>query len=252
MLPILLWSVFYLFLLHQFSLHTLISIVWSPQGLVHLWFLYMLIGLYLLSPIVSLLFNTGQYVIIKFTLGLWFVFASVNIYTDAFMNVRLGEWFGLFTNYQAGFIGYYILGAYIMSHGAISLRKSILITIIGLVVTYGLVLWDNYSSTSFNDRMLNFLAPNIVVLSYGVFSMLRCFDFSWFNTYNFAYISPLVIGIYLSHEMALKFFREYLGLVGNGFNAIYFIPLLAISTFIVALIISFILSKVQGKHKLFF
>lgn len=251
-IPIFFWSVVYLLLLDQYTPIALFKILWSPQGLVHLWFLYMLIGLYLLSPFISLIFNSKYKEYIRYSLLLWFIFACVNVYTEAFFGVKLGEWFGLLPNYQSGFVGYYILGAYMMTFRPISLSKSIIVTIAGAALSYFLVVWDNHNAPVFNDRLLNFLAPNIVMMSFGLFSLLRCFDFSWFSKYHFSFISPLVVGIYLTHEMILKFFREALGLVGYGYNAFYFVPLLAIATFIVALLFSFLLSLVQQKLKLFF
>lgn len=252
MIPIFLWSIVYLLLLNQFTPITLLKTLWSPQGLVHLWFLYMLIGLYLLSPFISLIFSSEYNGIIKYFLLLWFVFSCINVYTEAFWGVKLGEWFGLLTNYQSGFIGYYILGAYMMTLAPISLLKSIIITIAGALLSYILVVWDNHNMQVFNDRLLNFLAPNIVIMSFGLFSILRCFDFSWFSKYHFSLLSPLIIGVYLTHEMILKFFREALGLVGYDYNASYFVPMLAIATFIVALLFSFLLGQIQQKHKLFF
>lgn len=250
--PILFWSIVYIFLFNNFSLKSLVSILWSPQGLVHLWFLYMLIGLYILSPLVSQLFNSEEYNLIKYLIVLWFIFSSINVYAAIILGINLGEWFGLLTNYQGGFVGYYILGAYIMSRAPLSLFRSIALALLGLTSSYILVTLDNHNSPIFNDRFLNFLSPNVVIMSYGVIEILRNIDFSWFKHYRISYISPLVIDVYLTHEMVLKFFREHLGLVGHGHNALYFIPLMAISAFIISLIISFILSKIQRKRKLFF
>lgn len=251
-IPIIIWSIIYLALLNQLSISSILNILWSPQGLVHLWFLYMLIGLYLLSPFVFLLFDFNKFDLIKYILIVWFVFSSLNVYFQALFSINLGEWFGLFTNYQSGFLGYYILGAYIMMNPAPSLYKSLSLTVLGFILSYALVVWDNHGASVFNDRFLNFLAPNVVLMSFGAISVLRSLDFSWFKHSYMVYISPLVIGVYLTHEMILKFFREYFGLVGYGYNSIYFLPLLAVAVFIISLAISYILSKAQGKHKLFF
>ncbi|EPP0953909.1 acyltransferase [Cronobacter dublinensis] len=251
-IPIVLWSLFYLLLLNQFTADSVLKILWSPQGLVHLWFLYMLIGLYLFSPVVSLVFNTANKNLVRYLLVIWFIFSSVNVYFSPLYNGNLGDWFGLFTNYQSGFLGYYVLGAYMMLRPALSLRYSLLMILAGFAISYILVVWDNYGSASFNDRYLNFLSPNVAIMSYGFISLLRRMDFSKVVLSYIYYASPLVIGVYLTHEMILKFLREHFGLVGYGYNAIWFIPVLATVTVLMSILLSFILSKLQGRYKIFF
>lgn len=251
-IPIVFWSLFYLYLLNQFSLGNVLRIIWSPQGLVHLWFLYMLIGLYLLSPIVSQLFKKDNSRIIRYFLIVWFVFSSVNVYFSSFFNSNLGDWFGLFTNYQSGFLGYYILGAYMMWRPALSLRHSLLLIFVGFALSYMLVLWDNHGAVTFNNRYLNFLSPNVAIMSFGFVSLLRNLNVSDLLSSYVCYVSPLAIGVYLTHEMILKFFREYFGFVGYGYQSIYFIPLLAAVTVVIALFLSFVLRKIQGKRNIFF
>lgn len=73
LLPVCVWSIFYMSLSSSLSLEKVVSIIYSPQGVSHLWFIYMLWGLYILSPIVSYIVNRcnrgGYYISLLFGLS---------------------------------------------------------------------------------------------------------------------------------------------------------------------------------------
>ena len=75
------------------------------------WYLYMLVGLYLLTPILRIFIAHADQTIIKYFVILWF------------LGVAIIPVFGLLTTYQlssdvftiTGYVGYFVLGTYLLN-----------------------------------------------------------------------------------------------------------------------------------------
>jgi surface polysaccharide O-acyltransferase-like enzyme len=74
------------------------------------WYLYMLAGLYLLTPILRILVTQGSTAILRYLVILWFVGASLIPFVSFFTKYTLQSDVFLLT----GFIGYFILGTYLL------------------------------------------------------------------------------------------------------------------------------------------
>lgn len=112
-LPVIFWSIIY------FAWATLVdgqpltlqSII---QGVLtgpyyQFWFLYLLVGLYLLTPILRVALKYASRHILKYTLVVWFVGTAVMPLLTMFGSYYLNANVFVFT----GWLGYYILGAYL-------------------------------------------------------------------------------------------------------------------------------------------
>ena len=75
------------------------------------WYLYMLVGLYLLTPILRILVTQGSTAIMRYLVILWVVGASIIPFVSFITKYTLeGDVFVL-----TGFIGYFILGTYLLN-----------------------------------------------------------------------------------------------------------------------------------------
>ena len=105
----------------------------STPTTVHLWFMYALIPLYLISPILKTLVDTMSSKLFKYCLVLWFVFSSVFPTLAALVpgTVRplfvLSKEFSL--NFINGYIGYFLLGYYLLNY-----NKKISIKLLSLII----------------------------------------------------------------------------------------------------------------------
>ncbi|MGE4352394.1 MAG: acyltransferase [Bdellovibrionales bacterium] len=251
--PILLWSVFYLHLFNKkINFHSLVSIFYAPTGLVHLWFLYVLIGIYLLSPLFLAVLRKGGRDLIGYVLLLWFVFSPLSVYVTAFFGVKPSNSYGLFPTYQAGFVGYYLLGAWLMERKPLALRASVALVLVGFFLSYALTAYDNLfvSLPPFNDRYLNFLAPGVGLMSVGCFEVLR--SVSWPKSRLIAFFSSLVFGVYFVHEALLDVIRKDFGWTGNGLSPLWSLPAIAVGVVLASFAVSAVLFKIQGKRHIFF
>ncbi len=137
-IPTLLWTGIYLSINLNFSepkadiLRTIASIPFSAQGHGVLWFMYTLIGLYLLAPILSSWATSATNSELQFVLLLWAVSLCYPLLSYV-VDINASSTGVLY--YFTGYAGYFILG-YALKHGRlhIPLAISAATSIIGVIV----------------------------------------------------------------------------------------------------------------------
>ena len=180
----------------------------------HFWYIYMILGLYLLTPWLRKVLQYAEketfYVVI-----LWFLCNVLNPYMQFFRFPKIP-----FSHFPiTGFIGYYILGYYLKKY-RYKLEKIPFICVIGVYITGFLisVLSTKYVLATTGNRISDFFDKN----SLGTFFMSVSFFIFWikFNFKNrnkvirmisdstyFAYLIHIIILHYvikISDEMIFK------------------------------------------------
>ena len=216
----------------------------------HLWYIYMLIGLYLFAPIISPWIAVATRNNMKFYLAIWAITLCVPYIHLVFPQI-LGECYWNQTPllyYFSGFLGYLILGAYIKKF--MSEKKSWyfpvgwLMILSGYAVTAGgFISLLDLTDVSKLELTWGFETLNVALMSLGVFLLLKDIRFtnqtSVFVT-GITDISKISYGIYLAHIMVLNFFYSFLNVLIIPIQVK--IPLIAICTFIVTYLIVKLLS----------
>lgn len=213
----------------------------------HLWYIYMLIGLYLVIPVISPWLSLCSKKTLKGYLILW-SFTTFLPYLHLVYPQMLGECFWNPTPafyYFNGFIGYLLLGYYIKKYGALSFISAFVAMIVGYAVTSGIFCMraDNGLMVEKLELSWGFCTFNVALLAYGIFSMFmritvkcegktECF---------FRKISLKTYGIYLAHIMILNvFYNVFQPLSQNIWIAI---PLIAFCTLVVTYVLISLLAK---------
>lgn len=117
-IPTLFWSVFYLGITAlttkaPFSWKALFSIPFSAQGNPTFWFLYTLMGLYLLAPVLSHWLNAASRRELEFYLFLW----GISLCHPLFRLVLdINTTTTGFLYYLSGYAGYFVLGHYLKKY----------------------------------------------------------------------------------------------------------------------------------------
>ena len=180
----------------------------------HFWYIYMILGLYLLTPWLRKVLQYAEketfYVVV-----LWFLCNVLNPYMQFFRFTKIP-----FSHFPiTGFIGYYILGYYLKKY-RYKLEKIPFICVIGVYITGFLisVLSTKYVLVTTGNRISDFFDKN----SLGTFFMSVSFFIFWikFNFKNrnkvirmisdstyFAYLIHIIILHYvikISDEMIFK------------------------------------------------
>ena len=120
LVPLLFWTLFYMGVSLAFGEktwgevgHNLLSIPFTRQGHGVLWFLYVLIGLYLLSPIISPMLQKASKKELQFYLLLWGITLCYPLLAP-FVELTTDTYGILY--YFSGFIGYFVLGYYLHNY----------------------------------------------------------------------------------------------------------------------------------------
>ena len=118
--PLLFWTLFYLCVSLAFGEktwneigHSILSIPFSRQGHGVLWFLYVLIGIYLISPIISPMLQIASKKELQFYLLLWGITLCYPLLAPL---VQLTTDIYGILYYFSGFLGYYVLGYYLHTY----------------------------------------------------------------------------------------------------------------------------------------
>ncbi len=196
--PTLIWTAFYLIVSWLKSpvslgeaLRQVLSIPFEPQGTGVLWFMYVLVGLYLLTPILSRWLERAATKEIALYLSLWLI-AMCYPWLKKVLDISLDE--GSPFYYFAGYVGYYVSG-YFIAKREFTLPLMFLVPLMLMVVAMPFIMKLSGMTLIFDD----FYYTGIYSAMYTVllFMILRHVRIG--STKTLTTISSLVFGVYLVH-----------------------------------------------------
>jgi len=205
----------------------------------HLWYLYMLIGLYLAIPFLRKMIRNCSKREIEIFLCLWF--ASL-FFSNKWFNAYLPN-FDL--TFFTGYMGYLVLGYYFYNHPLPQLRWSSLPFFIGCCLITG---WGTYylslEKGEFDPTLYNYLSPNIALSAGLLFVFIQCLKLPERLNAFWEFIDIHSFGIYLSHILFLNYIHPLLPL-----STLWKIPVAAILTLLSSALLTYCLRKIPfGKY----
>ncbi len=252
-LPVIFWSIAYFawdFYVHgkPLSIDSVVQGVFSG-AYVHLWFLYLLIGLYLITPVLRVLVKHLDHERFKYLLILWFV-GTVSIpLINTFGSFNFNPVIFVFT----GWIGVYLLGVYLQK---VKVRTWILVLGAALGLS-GAVVGAYVTAAFVGERVITFfhesLSFNMIIASVSVFLLLIAIPpsriQSRYGKVNrlICWISQNTLPIYLFHLMVLESLElGFLGLTLNQATLppIVEVPLVTMLTLLLSCLIIYPLNKI--------
>lgn len=234
----------------------------------HLWFVYMLVGLYLFMPIISPWLKKATKKEIRIFLGIW-IFATICYLAKGYLPSLLGEYythtalidgalepalygecwwneFGSFW-YFSGFIGYIVLAYYIKSFINWSVTKSIVVGGGLFIVGYLFTFIDFYLGTfdAISLESLEMAARNnninVVMMSFGAFIMVKTIKLDKGYLYkSILEISKLSFGVYLYHIFIIV---PVFKLIYGNFDNLTAMILISTTTLVLSLALTKLLQK---------
>ncbi len=215
-------------------------------GVGHLWYVYMLIGLYLLVPILSPWLRQCSKRELQGYLALWVV-ASLVIYVHEIFPAVLGEcgWNASpLLYYYTGFAGYLVLGHYLRRYGTPALLPSVVLLVAGYLIS----VWG-FNSRIATCRMAlplelfwDFCSVNVAMMTLGIFGLVKHLNLTGRGWMGKVVTTTSVIsyGIYLAHIMVLNFYH---GLFDPLWNEVWIkVPVIALATFFTTIVVVWLLS----------
>lgn len=180
----------------------------------HLWFVYMLIGLYLLVPIISPWLRSCGKRELQFYLLLWGV-TTLMPYLHLAWPAMLGEctWNPTPTLYYfTGFAGYFVLGHYMRKYGALSWWLAWGLLIVGYAITAAVFCFQvPYIEGAVRAEIpWDFCCANVAMMTVGTFSLIQRLNVKWEGRMA-RLISDVAVcsfAVYLCHIMVLNAFHD--------------------------------------------
>lgn len=230
----------------------------------HLWFMYPLIGLYLVMPIISPWIEQASAKDMKTFIGI-FAFSTLIPWLHTFVSPEiLGECFWNKFHllwYFSGFIGYMVLAHYVRVHLGWNLRKRLITGTIcflaGSVFTAWAFWWKGIPGQIIETPLLEwsweFCTPNILLATFGAFVLFSCISNESKEPQIISEIARLSFPMYLMHMFFLAPIAKMMvaGNVVSPLIPVYLaIPCIAIMTYICCAITAKILSFIPGSKLL--
>lgn len=218
----------------------------------HLWFMYMISGIYTIVPLVNKLFDNLTRKELHILLLLW-------LYTSVIVGVCnhfIGISFNIELLFTKNYIGYFILGGYIERYdiGYKNRIKIYIIGLIGIISTFILTYLETKGSGGkFQNFWYEYFAINVVVASIAIFVIIK-YRYKTININNnnlVSIISKYSLGIYLVHILIQKELNRLVfhnNLIPG--HPIITIPLTSIVLLLISTLIVAILSKIPILRKI--
>ncbi|MCL2691380.1 MAG: acyltransferase family protein [Candidatus Bathyarchaeota archaeon] len=256
-LPLLFWTIIY-FIWDFFVIKFPFSMSTILQGVLNgaytqFWYIYMLLGLYLLTPLLRVIIAHASQTLIKYFLALWFISVSILPFLSLLSPFLPNKNIFVIT----GYVGYFVLGIY-LSSVQIRRRTALFFMFLGTTLTalgtYVLAASNDVGGMYFFQE---YLSPTVICASVMAFLLLLTIKPSApsptqevkpsiINKF-LKLVSKNTLGIYFVHVIVIESIQS--GLLGftlnrATLNPILEIPLLMIITLIVSLCIILLLNKV--------
>lgn len=229
------------------------------KGPFHLWFLKMLLGLYIMAPILKMIANNK--LIEKYFLLLalitvfilpWF-FKLVGFFNTNIYHLLFGFYEKMDIKIALGFTGFFMLGHYLKNKSFNPfIRKTIYILgltswICVIILTHFKSFHSNYADTFFyNDLSLFTLIEATAVY---IFITHKFKNYKSKYSPSIIKISNLTFGVYLIHILIRQFFQNSLGIDSLTMGVGLGVPLLSIITFIFSLALAWGINKIPYANR---
>lgn len=225
----------------------------------HLWFMYMIIGLYTVTPILRTFIKGASKKDLEYFLLISFIFTSLLPTLDYFEPFHTITPFIIKFHQQVnlvlGYTLYFILGYYLATY---SLTKNVrtILYILGIISYLTMVFGTRLFSLEKGDPntfLYDNLQVNVFLMSVALFvfgkEILGKITYSETSLKVIAFLSKYSFGMYLIHDMMRTLLIE-VGLDNLSFNPLLAVPVVVTCIFILSMIGSFLIKNIPfiGKY----
>lgn len=229
----LVWEYFYLGITYD----KLYMLVIDPYR-AHLWFLYTILVLYAIQPLLKLIMDKSNNVVKIILLTVWIILSLASM-----INPYVAKFFTIFS-----YIGYFIIGKYLYDFiKKYDLRKYNISLVLIMIICFSISIWMNYSLSiklnQFYNLFFAYRTPFIMISSFALYVLIisnyRKDSLNKFITG----LSDLSLGVYLIHGIFLDVTVKVF--IYSSINSLIGIPIFTVIIFVLSIISTFIIKKIK-------
>lgn len=253
LIPLVIWSLIYLIyrsieLNEQFAISDVIRLILIDDVYYHLWFLYVIFGLYLMAPFLRILVKHMNQKMFMMFLLFWFAISGLLPFIPKYFGFEPALTAGLFQPY----IGYFLLGAYLVLYPLP--RKSLAILGVLSVIGYGITVWGTADLTLSKGELDEFYyehyRPNQIFISVFVFVLFQQLDSRLKRSRLIEQLSLSTLGIYVIHPLVQTYLADF-GIHERIGHPLFGIVFAWITIFIVSFAIVYLVRKIPVVSQIF-
>lgn len=214
----------------------------------HMWYLYMLIGIYLLAPVVFRFKNSISYKDFRKIVYIFLIVASLSKWTGSVrVNWDVGQAFE--------YLGYFMVGYVIRKDvpksnykGFLFILMGVIIEIITAFIEYEFQIKRGIAESDLKFGIVGPYCPMIVIASLLIFIGFTMLDIKY-NRW-ISKLAKMSFIIYLFHAGVYHFITNIVKIIEGKdyllkFNNIYWIPIFTIVVFIISVCLTIIYNKIE-------
>lgn len=214
----------------------------------HLWFLYLIIGLYIVTPILRTFIKNTEKKDIEYYLFIAFIFSAVIPLLIQFrpFNKILITFAKFNIGLMMGYSLYFVAGYYFYKF-KLNKNYTRVLYFLGIMSSVATIILTNIISKRAGSPKTNFyeyLTPNVMFMSFAVFiffkEVISKIKFNEFISKRIIAISSISFTIYLIHDAVRLILDKYI-FHGININLAILVPLKSILIFMVSMILSYII-----------
>lgn len=186
---------------------------------VHLWFMYALIPLYILSPFIKKLTDSLGRDLVIYLLAIWVIFSSLLPTLATFLPTSFRPLVVLDPRYNlsvmAGYAGYFVAGYYLMRLQAhIPKRTLLLIVVVATICITAGTWWKTSSLGVYAEGFKTYTGLFVLVLSCALFLLFKELmserRLKGVVGATVRFLAPLAFGVYLIHNLVVDYLARHL------------------------------------------
>ncbi|GHU93490.1 membrane protein [Clostridia bacterium] len=227
----------------------ILTVIPTGEAAIHLWFMYTLIPLYMISPLLKAMVDSASRRTLEIGLLLW-VIALVLGTIEPFLpeNLKFLTQISAFSNMKlfGGYLGFFLLGYYLHRYPLKINIKWVAAITCATAVIIALGTWA-VSSESYVEQFKSYRSAYVIVLSCGIFLIARrLFDGKTLPR-QVKTLSALSFGVYLSHNIFISVLYNifYWNVSGFSGTSALFAAFCFTVTCVVCGALTFALSKIN-------
>jgi len=225
-------------------------------GHYHLWYMFMIIGLYLMTPVLRLFVSEKNRKYVYYCIFLGIIFAFLPSLLDTlFIPNKATRYFSLYGIAGGAYLTYFLIG---WDFKNIEARlKNIWLLVFWVLASVILIFYCRHflqlSYFKVNDPFYNSVKIPILIYSVSLFTLLYHLLKKFSQNINSKFknfiskCSSLTLGVYLIH---VNFLYLFIAIFKNILNGVAYVLVISLLTFITSFIVVYILSKFKYLRRL--